>query len=160
MRLSLSAPKLLPALECDRRGRRRVVKRNKPQSIYIPKFDAEHQTVREAAEELHEALAAGGEKADVRAVVHVLMQQINAHFASEERAMRSSAYPSYGWHKRQHDTMRKRMEECEGCAEAGDAARVSELLDFFEAWLGDHTGLHDRMMSAYLRNFERAQAAS
>ncbi|MBZ5583879.1 MAG: hemerythrin family protein [Acidobacteriia bacterium] len=136
------------------------MKRNKPQSVYIPKLDAEHGTIRQAAEDLHQALAAGGEKGDVRAVVHVLMQQINAHFASEERMMRSSAYPSYDWHKRQHDTMRKRMQECEGRADVGDHARVSELLEFFEAWLGDHTGLHDRMMSAYLRNFEREQRAS
>ncbi len=134
--------------------------RRKPQLVHIPKLDTEHRTLQQAAEDLHQALAAGGEEADIRAVVHVLIQQINSHFSSEERMMRSSEYPSYGWHKRQHDSMRKRMQECEGCAEAGDRDRISELLDFFEAWLGDHTGLHDRMMSAYLRNFERAQAAS
>jgi hemerythrin len=36
------------------------------------------------------------------------------------------------------------------------------MVDFFRLWLRDHTGLHDRMMAAYLRNFGRAhdQAAS
>ncbi len=134
------------------------MKRSKVHEVFIPQFDEEHGKLHQAAEQLHLALAAGRKPGDVRAVVHVLMQQVNAHFASEERLMRSSAYPAYDWHKRQHDAVRRRMQECEESAEAGDCGRVSELLDFFSDWLEDHTGLHDRMMSAYLRNFERAQA--
>ena len=133
-----------------------MAKRNKPHAVYNAKLDAEHRSVYEAAEELHQALAANAEVGDIRAVAHVLIQQINSHFAGEERMMRASGYPQYDWHKRQHDAIRKRMEEFPEWAEAGDCGRVSELLDFFQAWLRDHTGLHDVMMSAYLRNFERS----
>ena len=134
------------------------VKRNKPHEVYHSGLDEEHRSLYEAAEDLHQALAAGQGAADVRAVAHVLMQRISAHFSSEERLMRESRYPQFEWHKRQHDTMRRRMEPCPERLEAGDCAGVAELLDFFEGWLHDHTGLHDRMMSAYLRNFERSQA--
>jgi len=37
----------------------------------------------------------------------------------------------------------------------GDADGVSEAVDFCKGWLRDHTGLHDRMMSAYLRGYQR-----
>jgi len=33
-------------------------------------------------------------------------------------------------------------------------------LDYLSSWLNGHTGLTDRMMAAYLRNYDRHKAAA
>lgn len=71
--------------------------------------------------------------------------------------MRSSRYPSYDWHKRQHDAARKRVAQFSARVDANETGAISEMASFLAAWLHDHTGLHDRMMAAYLRNYDRAR---
>jgi hemerythrin-like metal-binding protein len=84
-----------------------------------------------------------------------LAEHVGAHFAHEERLMRASRYSGYAWHLQSHDAARKRVRLAAERIGAGDASGVSELVDFCRGWLRDHTGLHDRMMSAYLRGYQR-----
>lgn len=129
-------------------------KRPKPSSVYIPKLDAEHNRIAKAIDELDRTIAAGGEAHEA---LQDLMEDMSSHLTGEERLMRSAAYPSYAWHKEQHDTVRRRMKTFADRIESGESAAVCEMADFFRIWLRDHTGLHDRMMAAYLRNFARSQ---
>lgn len=130
-------------------------KRAKPHSVFIPKLDDEHNRISQAIDELNRTVAAGGEAHEV---LQDLVEDMSAHLAGEERLMRSSAYPAYAWHKHQHDAARKRLKQFSERINAGESAAVCEMVDFFRLWLRDHTGLHDRMMAAYLRNFGRANA--
>lgn len=130
-------------------------KRTKLNSVYIPKLDTEHQRISRAMDELNRVVAAGGEAHEV---LQDLIEDLGAHLNGEERMMRSSAYPGYAWHKHQHDAARKRLKRFAERVETGDSGAVCEMVDFFRLWLRDHTGLHDRMMAAYLRNFERSHA--
>ncbi len=127
---------------------------------YIPKIDEEHEDLAGVAEDLHHLLSRHGFTPQAQSVFREFIGQIGAHLASEERMMRTASYPSYGWHKTQHDTARKRVEGFADRVEEGDEEAACELVDFFKGWLKDHSGLHDRMMSAYLRNHEREQTAS
>jgi hemerythrin-like metal-binding protein len=106
-------------------------------------------------DELDRTVAAGGEAHEA---LQDLIEDMSAHLAGEERMMRSSAYPSYAWHKDQHDAARKKLQGFAERIGAGESGAVCEMVDFFRLWLRDHTGVHDRMMAAYLRNFARAQA--
>ncbi|MGD0498756.1 MAG: hemerythrin family protein [Bryobacteraceae bacterium] len=133
------------------------VKRSSVHAVYIPKLDAEHRVIQEAVVELRRTVEIGGLTEQAQAALQGLMYRLSAHLSGEERMMRSSVYPAYAWHKRQHDAARKRVKEFAGRVREGDPAAVPELLDFFKAWLRDHTGLHDRMMGAYLRNFDRGR---
>jgi hemerythrin-like metal-binding protein len=121
--------------------------------VFIPKLDAEHHQISQAMDELNRTVAAGGEAHEA---LQDLIDDMSAHLAGEERLMRSSAYPSYAWHKQQHDSARKRLKGFADRIDAGESGAVCEMVDFFRLWLRDHTGLHDRMMAAYLRNFARA----
>ena len=129
-------------------------KRAKLHSVYIPQLDAEHGKISQAMDELDRTVAAGGEAHEV---LQDLIEDMSAHLAGEERMMRSASYPGYAWHKNQHDTARKRLQGFAGRIESGEPTAVCEMVDFFRVWLRDHTGVHDRMMAAYLRNFARAQ---
>lgn len=129
----------------------------KAHSVFVKDFDSEHQLLCASMEQLHQALSAGMEQS-VQPALSKLLEQLGAHLSHEEREMRGSSYPGYDWHKRQHDAARKRVQQFVARVESGDGHAASELLDFFKGWLKDHTGLHDRMMAAYLRNFDRTRS--
>jgi hemerythrin-like metal-binding protein len=131
------------------------VKGRAVQPVFTPAFDAEHQSISGAVEALRKMSGehGGGPLTFLRA----LSAQIEEHFAGEERLMHSSGYSAYDWHKRQHDAARRRVAEFAARVEANEAGAVSAAASFLTAWLRDHTGLHDRMMAAYLRNYERAR---
>jgi len=133
----------------------RTYNRKNVSPVYFAAFDAEHLELSDAMEELRLAAAEGAPAERVQAAVQQLAEHVGAHFAHEERLMRASRYSGYAWHLQSHDAARKRVKLAVERAEAGDAAGVSALVDFCKGWLRDHTGLHDRMMSAYLRDYQR-----
>ena len=133
----------------------RTYNRKNVSPVYFPAFDAEHLELFNAMEDLSLALAGGAPAGAVQAAVRRLAEHVAAHFAHEERLMRASHYSGYAWHLQSHDAARKRVRMAADRVEAGDASGVSDLVDFCKGWLRDHTGLHDRMMSAYLRGYQR-----
>jgi hemerythrin len=131
---------------------------NKKHEVFVPELDAEHRNIFRAAEELRAASAGDPER--VRVLLSELVAGAEEHFRHEERLMRASGYPSWEWHKQQHDTVRKRLKTFAGQIEAGDPDALTALLDFLAIWLKEHTSLSDRMMSAYLRNYRRLHATA
>ncbi|MBS1859710.1 MAG: hemerythrin family protein [Acidobacteria bacterium] len=123
--------------------------------IYLPEIDAEHRGLFLAGEELHRALAAGATPDRIKEGLHSLLQLTEAHFLHEERLMRASGFEAYEWHRRQHDTLRKRAREIDG----GDNLSVTAALDYLAGWLRDHTSVADRIMAAHIRNWGRRKAA-
>lgn len=135
--------------------------RSKPKahSIFVPALDGEHAKVLAYLGELNKAIAAGGEGERVHAVLREMLDYVAKHFSHEEKMMRSAAYSGYSWHKQQHDAARRRAQSFVERVDGGEPAAASELMEFLASWLRDHTAVHDRMMGAYLRNFERAHSA-
>ncbi|MGA3097071.1 MAG: hemerythrin family protein [Bryobacteraceae bacterium] len=133
----------------------RTYNRKNVSPVYFAAFDAEHMEVFDAMEALRLAVAAGAPAERVQAAARQLAEHVGAHFAHEERLMRASRYSGYAWHMQSHDAARKRMRLVAERVQAGDAAGVSALVGFCKSWLRDHTGLHDRMMTAYLRDYQR-----
>ena len=123
--------------------------------VYLPEIDAEHRSIFLIAGELHEALLGSATPENVRAALRNLLAETEMHFQHEERLMRDLDYPSYEWHKRQHDTVRKRAKALAPGIAGGDSGAPMLLLEFLAGWLRDHTALTDRMMASYLRNRER-----
>ena len=132
---------------------------NKKHEVFVPELDAEHRNLFRTVEELRVAVAAGGGGEHVQALLAALVAGAEDHFRHEERLMRSAHYPSFDWHKRQHDTARKRLKEFSAKIEAGDSAAFPAMVEFLVHWLTDHAGLTDRMMGAYIRNHRRLHAA-
>jgi hemerythrin-like metal-binding protein len=132
-----------------------LIKWSDGNAVYVPEIDAEHRGVFLIAGELHKALLAHAAPEKVRAVLRNLLTRTEAHLQHEERLMRAVDYPSYEWHKRQHDTVRKRFKALAPRIAGGDSDASMLLLDFLTGWLRDHTALSDRMMASYLRNHDR-----
>jgi hemerythrin len=137
----------------------RSTKKATAHAIFVPTLDAEHAKVLAFLGELNQVIAMGGEPVRVHAVLRSLLAYVGTHFKHEEQMMRSSAYSAYEWHKQQHEAAKRRAKTYADRVDGGDEAALPELMDFLISWLQDHTAVHDRMMGAYLRNFERAHSA-
>jgi hemerythrin-like metal-binding protein len=131
---------------------------NKRHAVFIPEIDAEHRNIFRLADELRQAVVDGAPADQAQAILRELMARGEDHFAHEERLMRSTHYPASAWHKRQHDTVRKRLKEFAPRIEEGEGQAAPLLLEFLFGWLRDHVRLADCMMAAHVRNYERVQA--
>ena len=125
------------------------------QSVYLPEMDAEHRAIHGLGNELHKALLAGCEPAQLKPIQVSLLESMEQHFRHEERLMGAMHYSALAWHKRQHDAARKRAKALSKRMAGGDSAAACELLNFLSDWLRDHMSVSDRMMGAYLRNYLR-----
>jgi hemerythrin-like metal-binding protein len=127
-------------------------------AVFIPEIDAEHQAIFRLAEELRQAVMGGAPTEREGDIVRELIARGEDHFAREERLMRSTEYLAAAWHKRQHDTVRKRLKEFAPRIESGERQAALLLLEFLSGWLRDHVRLADCMMAAHARNYQRGHA--
>jgi hemerythrin len=122
-------------------------------SVYLPELDAEHRAIFRLAAEFHKALLAGADAEKLQVLVTNLLEVEEQHFRHEERLMKAMHYQGAAWHKKQHDTARKRSREMVKRLEAGDLTVAGDTLKFLSQWLTDHLTVADRMMGASLRNY-------
>jgi hemerythrin len=127
--------------------------------VFLPQIDAEHRDLFRVADGLQQAVA-GKTTTAVNARLHAFIARAEEHFSHEEWLMQSVKYSSYGWHLQQHNTARRRLKLFAPLVENGESEAAELLLEFLEGWLQDHTSVTDRMMAAYVRNYERANATS
>jgi hemerythrin len=125
----------------------------------VPEIDAEHRTIFAKAGELHQAVLAEKDTAELQALLKDLIAHAAKHFAHEEEMMRAASYPGYEWHKGQHDALRAKVRSAQRRMKAGQPDGTLELLKYLSEWLKNHTSVTDRMMSAYCRNREWRNAA-
>ena len=137
----------------------RLFKWSKSNAIFVPGIDDEHRAIFQVTGELQQALTGGAPLFRIQEILHRLIASAEDHFAHEEKLMRSSRYLAFDWHKRQHNTVRKRMRKFAPLIENGDAEAGNALVEFLTRWLHDHTSVTDRMMGAFLRNQQRTRIA-
>ncbi|PWU09452.1 MAG: hypothetical protein C5B51_06240 [Terriglobia bacterium] len=128
--------------------------------IFLGQIDAEHRDLFRVAEGLQQALEEQAPAATVKQHLESLIAHTEEHFSHEEWLMQSVKYPSYNWHKQQHDTARRRLRLFSPLIQAGDAEAAELFLEFLSGWFQDHTSLTDRMMAAHIRNYERSHTAA
>jgi hemerythrin len=136
-----------------------LFKWSKMHEVFVPEIDAEHRNILRAGSELYKAVMAGAPADHVCTLLRSLLTTAEEHFQHEERLMRDSEFASYEWHKQQHDAVRKRAKEFVRLIDAGEPDARIELLTFLSGWLRDHTAVADRMMGAYIRNWQRRQSS-
>ena len=122
--------------------------------IGIPEIDDEHRSLFVRLEDLTEALACG-QRTRVQRTLRLIAEHAVEHFGHEERLMRQAGYSGYNWHRQQHETAKKRVGKLVQAAESGGVPECEELVTFLASWLQDHITVHDRMMSASIRNYGR-----
>ncbi len=133
---------------------------SKTLTVDVPEIDADHRGLVRLANELRRSINTGAPRDKLAALLEDLTGHTYTHFRHEERLMRSAAYPLLLWHKRRHATGRKIVMHMKLCLGTGDLEAGLSLLHSFADWLRDHIRLADRMLGAYIRNYQREQAVS
>ena len=127
-------------------------------SVSVPEIDAEHQAMFQVADGLHRTLIAGTPPGQAQPFIRELAAHVTDHFSHEEHLMRASAYPLLAWHRRQHAVAHGKIMLLERRVRRGDRNAALLAMDL-SVCLKNHIRLADRMLCAYLRNHQRAQAA-
>jgi hemerythrin-like metal-binding protein len=128
--------------------------------VFIAQIDTEHRGLFEVAAAFERALTEKAPVAEVQDRLHALAALLEEHLSHEEWLMQSVRYPSFGWHRQQHDTARRRLKLFLPLIEEGNDQAIEAFMEFLGGWLNDHVGLTDRMMASFVRNYERAHATS
>jgi hemerythrin len=118
--------------------------------IGIAEVDHEHQMLIGLINEVHDALGADRSPERIEGFLGEIHARISAHFALEEKDMRSRRYPEFSPHKADHerllDDIRDIMDAYSVHGVLDDRALSSRLA----AWFGDHFKTYDARLHSFL----------
>ena len=110
----------------------------------IPDVDHEH---REMIEWINRTLAvcgqAGAAKAAVTDLLGEIYARISAHFALEERVMKTRGYDQFADHKRDHERLLDEFREIMDDHEAGSQVIEERLAARLAPWFSEHFRIQD-----------------
>src|SRR5579872_1738522 len=106
--------------------------------VFIAQIDAEHRDLFQVAEDFERAVEEKAPPSEWGKRLDTLVTHITDHFQHEEWLMQSVRYPSYGWHRQQHETARRRLKLFVPLVEEGNEEAANALFEFLAGWLNDH----------------------
>jgi len=115
----------------------------------IPKLDEQHQEI------FREAEALLGQPGQIQETLNYLAQYVDRHFAAEERAQASAAYPGAPAHLKGHADFVRRFQELkrrfDTAASARQGAAVKEISRFVVDWFKEHIISQDKPFAEFYR---------
>jgi hemerythrin len=119
-------------------------------SIGIAEVDHEHRELIDLINSLHERLVHDQARAGIGEFLGELHARISAHFALEEKIMRSRRYAGFAEHKQDHERLLDEIRDImDGYELHGryDAGALGAALD---AWFGEHFRTRDAHLHTML----------
>jgi hemerythrin len=124
-------------------------------AVFVAEIDDEHKEIFDSVSNLQLALSSQNPASETSKLTQRLVVRIEGHFAHEERLMRAARYASFRWHKQNHDSARKRVQQFVSRMAQGDTEAGPALVEYLTSWLHNHTRLADLMLGTFLRNHQR-----
>jgi hemerythrin len=112
-------------------------------SVGIAEVDHEHRELIELINELQQDLQAGSDKRKIVRSLGEIYAQISAHFALEEKMMRTRRYPAYAEHKEDHETLLDDLRDIMDGVEDDGVFDEAQLNVDLNRWFSDHFRTHD-----------------
>jgi hemerythrin len=120
--------------------------------VSLPEINADHKELAQCINELYAAVAAGKERAEVKAFFGKVAQKFRAHFEHEEKLMSTHGYPGYDAHRADHQAV---------LSDIGDIAKdfADGVFDYdpekalaqrLTDWFLEHTRIYDTPMCEFL----------
>lgn len=120
--------------------------------IGIDELDYEHKRLFEDVNRLYRELVAYDDKRGIEECLGDIYARMHAHFALEERIMRSHEYADYDEHKREHEELLESFTEAMlTFINAGDIDSGGLVKDDLNRWIVDHIRDSDRKMSEMIK---------
>lgn len=118
----------------------------------IPEIDAQHQTLFQAVNDLHDGLMAGKGKASIDKTLDFLVQYTQSHFQSEETFMQQQGFEGLAAHRTEHKML---LEEVavfrEQYTRNAATVRPMEVARFLGDWLTHHIQRMDLQYVAFVQ---------
>ena len=112
-------------------------------SVGVPSIDHEHQELIESINALNEVAHDGSNFEKVSAALGEIYTQISAHFALEERIMRTAHYDGYPEHKEDHEDLLEELRDIMDRIDYDGTYDERRLGQELEAWFSVHFSTHD-----------------
>ncbi len=120
---------------------------NEAMSVGMPALDADHRCLIRIINLLEDA-----EGSDVERVIGIVLETLDLycryHFAREERIMQACGFPSFAFHRHEHEGFRQSV-AARGAGGAG-RADARDLLEYLQAWLLHHILIQDMAYKPYV----------
>jgi len=125
-------------------------------SVGVAEVDLEHRELIDLINDLHALMGKGATYEEVVDTLGEIYAQISAHFALEEKFMRTSRYAGYSSHKENHEELLDELRDIMDRVEDDGRFEEERLSAELERWFTVHFSTHD----AKLHHFEQKQQSS
>lgn len=119
-------------------------------SVGLPDVDHEHRVLIAMINEVADALGPGTSNARIVEGLGEICSRIAAHFALEEREMRSLKYIGLGEHKRDHERLLEDILDIMADVESPSGYDAALLERRLTAWFTEHFRTHDARLHNWL----------
>ena len=121
-------------------------------SVGIDEVDYEHRELIELIGKLQNEMSAGGDTERILEALGEIYAQISAHFALEEKAMRTMNYIADADHKEDHETLLDDLRDIMDAVEDDGIIEEAQLTHDLDRWFSDHFKTHDAKLHRHEHN--------
>jgi hemerythrin len=119
-------------------------------ALGIPSVDLEHREMIQTINDLYATLDNEYDPEAVEGVLGEIHAGISAHFALEERIMRTASYPEYTDHKDSHEDLLDEIRDLMDGFEADPVSGKTLLQNSLSDWFGQHFATFDARLHKLL----------
>jgi len=119
-------------------------------SVNIGVIDMQHKKLVSMVNELHQAMVEGSGKEKLGNILSNLINYTRDHFTTEERLMRTHAYPDFLAHKSEHEHLTGTVVDFQRRFQSNEVGLTIEVMEFLKNWLCNHILGSDKKYSPFL----------
>lgn len=126
--------------------------------VGVPALDNDHKCMVRIINLLREACEGDGEAPTTQTVLDTLKLYGRFHFKREERVMETVRFPGAAFHRAEHQSFARRIEELRSRTGADRNCEAADsIYDFLTGWLRHHILIQDMAYKPYIRDREEAE---
>ena len=119
-------------------------------SVNIGVIDMQHKKLVSMVNDLHQAMMEGSGKDKLGSILSNLVGYTRGHFTTEERLMRTHAYPDFLAHKSEHEHLTRTVMDFQRRFLSNEVGLSVEVMEFLRDWLVKHILGSDKKYSPFL----------
>jgi hemerythrin len=123
---------------------------NSKLSVHVESIDRQHRLIITAINDLYDALAADASEEVLDDLFVRIMDITSTHFSYEDVLMVNNGYPEAAQHLTKHNELMATIGKMSLKARDRAQLQSSEMVQFFNSWLGDHILGQDMKLGQFL----------
>jgi hemerythrin len=129
---------------------------NPSYELGIEQIDGQHKELVRMINDLYDSIKGRDSAEVVNRTLAQLLQYVEVHFDTEERAMQERGYPEFSEHHKLHEDLRRKVFDLKKSQLQGVDIATFELLNFLTDWLKEHIAYEDKLFGDFVNKMERS----